>query len=382
MRHFLTRRILCAVFVCCFLVTVTVYADTTQQQIDKARDEITDLQQQKEDAENQVDSLNDEKEGLEQDLSGLNGELGTITAAMNQVEADIAAKEQEIAEAEEELAAAEAKSAEQYEAMKLRIQYMYENGNTTAFAMLLESKSIADFLNRTEYISELNQYDRQMLTDFQELTAQIAEQKEALEGEREELLALQEQKQTEQENVNRLIADTQGNQRDGYIIGDMTVSPERITITGAESQVEQISRAVALIQISGISKDTDIEAELKLYSPSVTDFMIVVKRKYVGVPQKFNAVLVSDWTEQLTHCALIISEDDGGTKTSWKCSAVVKIKSKSYGFDIDLPINTRDDIVWRGSLSRRFIETYDGTPSRFGDVNLTFEIVGPPETSD
>ena len=65
--------------------------------------------------------------------------------------------------------------------------------------------------------------------------------------------------------VLTLIADTQGNQRDGYIIGDMTVSPERITITGAESQVEQISRAVALIQISGISKDTDIEAELKLY---------------------------------------------------------------------------------------------------------------------
>ncbi len=234
MRHFLTRRILCAVFVCCFLVTVTVYADTTQQQIDKARDEITDLQQQKEDAENQVDSLNDEKEGLEQDLSGLNGELGTITAAMNQVEADIAAKEQEIAEAEEELAAAEAKSAEQYEAMKLRIQYMYENGNTTAFAMLLESKSIADFLNRTEYISELNQYDRQMLTDFQELTEQIAEQKEALEGEREELLALQEQKQTEQENVNRLIADTQEK-----------IEQSNQKLTEAQSNVDELSDELA-----------------------------------------------------------------------------------------------------------------------------------------
>ena len=117
------------------------------------------------------------------------------------------------------------------------------------------------------------------------------------------------------------------------------------------------------------------EAELKLYSPSVTDFMIVVKRKYVGVPQKFNAVLVSDWTEQLTHCALIISEDDGGTKTSWKCSAVVKIKSKSYGFDIDLPINTRDDIVWRGQLSRKYIIANNGQAGHFGDVDLTFEIM-------
>lgn len=114
---------------------------------------------------------------------------------------------------------------------------------------------------------------------------------------------------------------------------------------------------------------------MKLYSPSVTDFMIVVKRKYVGEPQNFNAVLVSDWTEQLTHCALIITEDDGGTKTSWKCSAVVKIKSKSYGFEINLPINTRDDIVWRGQLSRKYIEANNGVTGHFGDVDLTFELV-------
>lgn len=125
--------------------------------------------------------------------------------------------------------------------------------------------------------------------------------------------------------------------------------------------------------VDGFSAST--EAELKLYSPSVTDFMIVVKRKYVGEPQNFNAVLVSDWTEQLTHCALIITEDDGGTKTSWKCSAVVKIKSKSYGFEIDLPINTRDDIVWRGQLSRKYIEANNGVTGHFGDVDLTFELV-------
>lgn len=124
------------------------------------------------------------------------------------------------------------------------------------------------------------------------------------------------------------------------------------------------------------------EAELQLYSPSVTDFMVVVKRNQVGIPQPFNAVLVSDWTGQMENCAFMIVEDDGGKQTSWKCTALVRIESKSYGVELDLPFKTRDDIVWRGSLSRRFIETYDGTPSRFGDVNLTFEIVGPPETSD
>ena len=117
------------------------------------------------------------------------------------------------------------------------------------------------------------------------------------------------------------------------------------------------------------------EAELKIYEPSITDFMIVVKRDQVGLPQPFNAVLVSEWTEQLTHCALMITEDDGGTMTKWDCSAIVKVASKSYGFDISLPFNKRDDIVWRGQLSSRWIETNSNIAGRFGDLNLTFEVL-------
>ncbi len=114
------------------------------------------------------------------------------------------------------------------------------------------------------------------------------------------------------------------------------------------------------------------EAELKLYSPKISDFMIVVRRKYVGVKVPFNAVMVSQWTDQTESMALMITEDDGGTRTEWKCSAVVKIKSKSYGFDVSLPFNTRDDIVWRGQLSGEYLEKYDGKTARFGDVEVTF----------
>lgn len=117
------------------------------------------------------------------------------------------------------------------------------------------------------------------------------------------------------------------------------------------------------------------EAELRLYSPAVTDFMIVVKRSYVGRAKPFNAVLVSQLTDQIESLAFMITEDDGGTRTTWNCEAKVMIKSKSYGFDISIPFNTRDDIVWRGQLTRKYIEKYDGQSCRFGDVNLTFELV-------
>lgn len=117
------------------------------------------------------------------------------------------------------------------------------------------------------------------------------------------------------------------------------------------------------------------EAELKLYNPLITDFMIVVKRSQKGKPQPFNAVLVTEWPEQMTHCAFMITEDDGGTRTEWKCTALVRIASKSYGLEINLPFNSRDDVVWRGQLSSRWIEANSNIVGHFGDVDLTFEVV-------
>lgn len=117
------------------------------------------------------------------------------------------------------------------------------------------------------------------------------------------------------------------------------------------------------------------EAEMRLYSPSVTDFMVVVKRSQVGVKIPFNALLISEWTPQLESVAFLITEDDGGSKTSWKAETTVKVNSKSYGIVVDLPMNVRDEIVWRGSLTSRFMDRYSGVTSHFGDVDITFEII-------
>lgn len=117
------------------------------------------------------------------------------------------------------------------------------------------------------------------------------------------------------------------------------------------------------------------EAELRLYEPSITDFMVVVRRKEVGEVLALNTVLVSDWTPQLDQCALLIIEDDGGTRTTWKCSAQGKYNSKQYGFDLEIPLNSRDDIVWRGSLSHSYIEKFNAQAASFGDVDLVLELI-------
>ena len=117
------------------------------------------------------------------------------------------------------------------------------------------------------------------------------------------------------------------------------------------------------------------EAELKIFNPLVTDCMIVVKRKYLGIPQNINVILMSDWSVQMTSSAFMITEDDGGTQTEWTCKAKVFIESKSYGVEITIPVNSKDDIVWRGELSNKWIEDNSNKVWAFGDVELTFELL-------
>lgn len=107
----------------------------------------------------------------------------------------------------------------------------------------------------------------------------------------------------------------------------------------------------------------------------VTDFIIVVRRNQLGIPQNFNAILMSDWSEDADACAFMITEDDGGTQTEWSTKAKVFVAGKSYGVEISLPMNQRDDIVWRRKLAYDWFEKYDSRSWPFGDVELTFEIV-------
>lgn len=124
--------------------------------------------------------------------------------------------------------------------------------------------------------------------------------------------------------------------------------------------------------VNGFSAST--EADLQKYSPSVTDMLIVVKRKDVGKAVPFDAILLTDFTDQLDKLAFLITEDDGGTVTNWKCEATVKVLSKSYGFDISIPFNEKDDIVWRGQLAASFFQSEDEVTGRFGDVVITFAL--------
>ena len=168
-------------------VNVTVKADDLQDAQNKAS------QQQ-----SALDAAQAEKDQLVAQLDG-------IVADMEQTQADIEAKQEEIAKKADELDAAKIDENNQYESMKLRIQYMYENGNGQFLETLLESKSIAEFLSNAEYITQISEYDRNMLVEFQNVVDKVEKQQEELEQENAELEEMQNSLQSQQTELQSLV---------------------------------------------------------------------------------------------------------------------------------------------------------------------------------
>lgn len=153
------------------------------------------------------EALEAQKSTAEAEKKALADQLNKLIAEMDETTAKITAKQEEIAVKEDELIQAQIDENNQYESMKKRIKYMYENGNTQFIEILFSSKSIGDFLNNAEYITQISEYDRDMLDEFKATVQRVDDQKKALEGEKAELETLQVQLQEKQDEVSALLAE-------------------------------------------------------------------------------------------------------------------------------------------------------------------------------
>lgn len=205
------KRILISVMLIFCLSATTFYGTVTQEQIDQVKDQVDNLQQQVDNAESVLNQYNDQKDNLENNLDDFNTQLDKLVSDMNGLEDQIDVKKDAIEVAVTDLEAAEKQVAKQYEDMMHRIQYMYENGSTSMMDALFGSKSIAEMINQTGYVTSIMEYDRQKLAEFQLLQQNIADQKAKLEEEENALLSMQEEMGNKKNKVNSLIADTQQN---------------------------------------------------------------------------------------------------------------------------------------------------------------------------
>lgn len=176
-------------------------------------DKKSEAEQKKKEAEQslkskqgEINNIQEQQEQLREEINALDAELVDVMIELSTLEEELAVKQDELEQTKADLEQAKEDEKNQYEAMKLRIRFMYEKGDTAMLTSLLESGSIADLLNRVEYVNEVYEYDRNLLTEYQNTKNQVA----ALEQQQEEYIQALETKQQEyqvaRENYETTIA--------------------------------------------------------------------------------------------------------------------------------------------------------------------------------
>lgn len=209
-----SRRKISTVLVIALLLTafpLTSYATTTQEKLNQAEQEKKDTQEKLEDTQENIDSLKEEQNSLKGELSNLNSQLSQVSDNLSDLEEQVSTKELEIEVTEQALAEAMQIEEEQYAAMKKRIQFMYERRDFMLLEMLMQAGSFGDFLNYSDYIEQLSQYDREMLEEYQATIVTIEEEKKRLNEEKTELESLKAQTEAEKSRVAGLVSTTSNN---------------------------------------------------------------------------------------------------------------------------------------------------------------------------
>lgn len=181
-----------------------------KEQIQTNATSLSELKKKQQEALQQQKKLEGEKKKLQDALGDMNSNMYKVSRELELVNDQIAEKETELSIAIEALEEAEEIAKQQYADMKSRIQYMYENQSAkSVLSELLESGSIAKLINRMEYVTELSNYDRRMLTDYQTTITQIAQTKSDIESEKAVLEQAKTTLAAKQTELNQLIKDKQ-----------------------------------------------------------------------------------------------------------------------------------------------------------------------------
>lgn len=191
-----------------------VYAKTQKQK--DAEKKKSQAEQDLKDKKNEINGLKDQQQTTADDIKNKSAKLDEILAAQKKLQADITSKQAEIEQNQKDLAAAQEKQQEQYDAMKKRIQFMYENSaEDNIWTAIIESNGITDMLNRIEYVSDVYDSDRALMDSYQAAVEQVKEIGTKLDNDMNELTAMQDDYEKQQADVEAAIVALE-NQKEQY----------------------------------------------------------------------------------------------------------------------------------------------------------------------
>ena len=172
-----------------------------------AEDKKEKLQKKLSEVNGDIDDLKDAKENLEGSIEVLDTQLSDFSQQLENLSQELKEKKAQIKKMKKSLKKATKDEKEQYEAMKKRIRFMYENGDYAYVEIIFASKNMSDFLNNAEYVSKILEYDRTMLIRYQQTKDLIAQKKSELRKEYEESQRLQAAMEQQEGKAQAVLAD-------------------------------------------------------------------------------------------------------------------------------------------------------------------------------
>lgn len=189
-----------------FLVALPYAAE--QFQATSAQDKKEEAEENLSNVESEIEEIEEQQQEVEAELAQVREKLSNLLDQQKKLKVEIADTQASIEQTQMDLEVAKEEEAKQYEAMKIRIRYMYENSTSdNVWMALLESDGITDFLNRMEYITKIHDADRELTEKYQEAVALVEEKEHQLFLKMDELLVKQETFLGQQAEIESMIAD-------------------------------------------------------------------------------------------------------------------------------------------------------------------------------
>ena len=183
------------------------------------------------------ETLEAKKSEAEAQAASVNEELVSLLVDFNALKQDMATQEDRIAQAETDLAKAKEEEEKQYEDMKLRIKYMYEQGDTSVIETLVSAEDFSDLVNNAEYVQNVYSYDREKLNEYVETKKEVETLKTTLEKEQKDMQSMQTEYEAEEESLNATIEEKQSE------ISDLDAQLQEAAEAAAAARREQQAEA-------------------------------------------------------------------------------------------------------------------------------------------
>ena len=185
-----------------------VQATSTAQRLGRVQQQKENNEKKLERTEDSIDDMKVEQFGLQEYLNKLNGDLEESTQELARIEELIMDKRRSVEDMRLELEQAKNAEKEQYEAMRQRIRFMYERSQNLYVEILLSADSFAGFLNQTQYIEKMTEYDRNMLDNYHSLQGKIAREEKLLDEEKQGLETLKAEADEKSGHIAELVLQT------------------------------------------------------------------------------------------------------------------------------------------------------------------------------